>query len=198
MSLPIITIARSYGSGGRIIGEKVATLLGIPFYDRALIQITAEKSGFHASVVEHMQHKKPTSLLYTLSGSHMEVPLQDQVFFAQAEVIRELAKEGPCVIVGGCADTVLEDKAKLLKVYIHAPLKERAERTKSVYKEEAKNHLDYVKKMDKKRRAYYDYFSHKTWGKADNYHLSIDSSIGLDMAADLIMRTARQMAEEQE
>lgn len=196
MSLPVITIARTFGSGGRIIGEKVATLLGIPFYDRKLIQITAEKSGFHAAVVEHMQTKKPASLLYTLSGAAMDVPLQDQVFFAQASVIRELAEEGPCVIVGGCADSLLEEKAKILKVFIHAPLEERAERSRDVYKAEAKDYKDYVKKMDKKRKAYYDYFAHRTWGKAEHYHLSIDSSIGLDMAADLIMRTARQMAEE--
>ncbi len=196
MSLPVITIARSFGSGGRIIGEKVATLLGIPFYDRHLIQITAEKSGFHAAVVEQMQHRKPASLLYTLSGSGMEFPLQDQVFFAQSEVIRELAAEGPCVIVGGCADSVLEHKTKILKVFIHGPLEERAERARDVYKHEAKDHKDFVKKMDKKRKSYYDYFAHRTWGKADNYHLCLDSSIGLDLAADIIMRTAREMAEE--
>lgn len=197
MSLPIITIARTFGSGGRIIGEKVATLLGIPFYDRKLIQITAEKSGFHAAVVEQMQHRKPASLLYTLSGSGMEFPLQDQVFFAQASVIRELAEEGPCVIVGGCADSVLEGKAKQLKVFIHAPLEERAERTRETYKVDTKDYKDYVKKMDKKRKSYYDYFAHRTWGKAENYHLCLDSSIGLDMAADLIMRTAREMAEKE-
>lgn len=197
MPYPIITIARSFGSGGRIIGEKVATLLGIPFYDRALIQITAEKSGFHAAVVEQMQHKKPASLLYTLSGAHMEMPLQDQVFFAQAEVIRELAKQGPCVIVGGCADSVLEElHPKLLKVFIHAPFEQRVERTEKVYKPDAKNYKDYVKRMDKGRKAYYDYFAHRTWGKAEHYDLCLNSAIGLDLAADLIMRAAREMAEE--
>lgn len=197
MAYPIITIARSFGSGGRIIGEKVATLLGIPFYDRALIQITAEKSGFHAAVVEQMQQRKPTSLLYTLAGGHMEMPLQDQVFFAQAEVIRELAKQGPCVIVGGCADSVLEElHANLLKVFIHAPFEERVARTKEVYKPDAKNYADYVKRMDKGRKAYYDYFAHRVWGKAEHYDLCLNSSIGLDLAADLIMRTAREMGEE--
>lgn len=196
MSLPVITIARSFGSGGRIIGEKVATLLGIPFYDRHLIQITAEKSGFHAAVVEQMQHRKPASLLYTLSGAGMEFPLQDQVFFAQSEVIRELAAEGPCVIVGGCADSILEHKVKTLKVFIHGPLEERAERARDVYKHEAKDYKDFVKKMDKKRKSYYDYFAHRTWGKAENYQLCLDSSIGLDLAADIIMRTAREMANE--
>ncbi len=197
MSLPVITIERSFGSGGRIIGEKVATLLGIPFYDRHLIQITAEKSGFHAAVVEQMQHRKPASLLYTLSGSGMEFPLQDQVFFAQSEVIRELAAEGPCVIVGGCADSILEHKTKVLKIFIHGPLEERAKRTEEVYKTEAKDYKDYVKKMDKKRKSYYDYFAHRTWGKAENYHLSLDSSIGLDLAADIIMRAAREMSEKE-
>lgn len=197
MPLPIITIERSYGSGGRIIGEKVATLLGIPFYDRQLVQITAEKSGFHASVVKQMQEKKPASLLYTLSGAAMDFPLQDQVFFAQASVIRELAEKGPCVIVGGCADSILEDRAKILNVFIHAPLDERAERTEKVYKAQAKDYKDYVKKMDKKRRSYYDYFSHRTWGKTENYHLCLNSSIGLDLAADIIMRTAREMADDE-
>ncbi len=198
MAIPVITIARSYGSGGRIIGEKVATLLNIPFYDRQLVQITAEKSGFHATVVEHLQKKKPASLLYALSGSSLNIPLQDQVFFAQASVIRELAEKGPCIIVGGCADSILEENHRILKVFIHAPLDECAERVRDVYKNEAKNYKDYVKKQDKERRAYYDYFSHKTWGKAENYDLCINSSIGLDMAADLIVRTAKAMAAEAE
>lgn len=198
MAIPVITIARSYGSGGRLIGEKVATLLNIPFYDRQLVQITAEKSGFHASVVEHLQKKKPASLLYALSGSSLNIPLQDQVFFAQSSVIRELAEQGPCVIVGGCADSVLEEEHHILKVFIHAPMDDRVDRVRDVYKKEAKNHTDYVKKKDKERRAYYDYFSHKTWGKAENYDLCINSTIGLDMAADLIVRTAKAMAAEAE
>ncbi len=191
MAIPVITIARSYGSGGRIIGEKVATLLNIPFYDRQLVQITAEKSGFHASVIEHLQNKKPASLLYALSGSSLNIPLQDQVFFAQSSVIRELAKQGPCVIVGGCADSILDEEPHILRIFIHAPLDERADRVRDIYKNEAKNYKDFVKKKDKERRAYYDYFSHRVWGKAENYDLCINSTIGLDAAADLIVRAAR-------
>ncbi len=196
MSLPIITIGRSFGSGGRIIGEKAATMLGIPLYDKELVQITAEKSNFCAAVVEQMQQKKPASLLYTLSGSMMEFPLQDQVFFAQSAVIRELAPKGPCVIVGRCADSILEEEGiRLLKVFVHAPDHERAKRAKETYHVEAKDIGDYIRKMDKKRKAYYDYFAHRTWGKSENYHLCINSTIGLDMAADLIVRLAREFPE---
>lgn len=198
MALPIITIGRSFGSGGRLIGKKVATLLNIPLYDRELIALTAERSGFHETVVEQMQQDRPASLLYTLTHTSIEVPLQDKVFFAQTKVIKELAAQGPCVIVGRCADSILEQDHHTLEVFIHAPLEMRAERAEKVYHLEAKNFKDLVKKKDKARKAYYDYFTHRTWGKADHYDLCINSAIGIDLAADLIVRTARAMAEETE
>lgn len=196
MPLPIITIGRSYGSGGRLIGKKVATLLNVPVYDRELIEMTAERSGFHQTVVEQLQQSKPISLLYALSNSNIEVPLQDQVYFAQAKVIRELAEKGPCVIVGRCADSILEGKHKVLEVFIHAPLELRAERAEKIYQQKAKNFKTFVRKQDKARKAYYDYFTHRTWGKADHYDLCINSAIGIDLAVDLIVRAAREMAEE--
>ncbi len=195
MPLPIITIGRSFGSGGRLIGKKVATLLNIPIYDRELVEMTAERSGFHHAVVEQMQQNRPVSLLYTLSTSALDVPLQDQVYFAQAKVIRELAEKGPCVFVGRCADSILEESHKVLEVFIHAPLEMRAERAEKVYKLQAKNFKDLVKKKDKARKAYYDYFTHRTWGKSDHYHLCINSAIGIDLAADIFARAARDMAE---
>lgn len=197
MPLPIITIGRSYGSGGRLIGKKVATLLNVPVYDRELIEMTAERSGFHQTVVEQLQQSKPISLLYALSNSNIEVPLQDQVYFAQAKVIRELAEKGPCVIVGRCADSILEGKHKVLEVFIHAPLELRAERAEKIYQQKAKNFKTFVRKQDKARKAYYDYFTHRTWGKADHYDLCINSAIGIDLAVDLIVRAAREMAEEE-
>ncbi len=196
MPLPIITIGRSFGSGGRLIGQKVATLLNIPLYDRELIALTAERSGFHEAVVEQMQQDRPASLLYTLNHASIEVPLQDKVFFAQAKVIKELAAQGPCVIVGRCADSILEQDFHTLEVFIHAPLELRAERAEKVYRLEAKNFKNLVKKKDKARKSYYDYFTHRVWGKADHYDLCINSAIGIDLAADLIARAAREMAEE--
>ena len=196
MPYPIITIGRSFGSGGRLIGKKVATLLNIPIYDRELIEMTAERSGFHQAVVEHLQQSKPVSILYALSNSNVEVPLQDKVFFAQAKVIRELAEKGPCVIVGRCADSILEENFKVLEVFIHAPLEMRAERAEKIYQQKAKNIKALVRKKDRARKAYYDYFTHRTWGKADHYDLCINSAIGIDLAADIIARTAREMAEE--
>lgn len=196
MAYPIITIGRSFGSGGRLIGKKVATLLNLPVYDRELIELTAERSGFHEKVVEHLQQSKPTSLLYAISNSNINVSLQDKVFFAQSKVIRELAEKGPCVIVGRCADSILEEDHKVLRVFIHAPLEMRAERAEKVYQKKAKNFKTYVRKQDKARKAYYDYFTHRTWGKADHYDLCINSAIGIDLAVDIIARTAREMAEE--
>lgn len=195
MALPVITSGRSFGSGGRLIGEKVATLLSVPLYDKDLVQIIAERSGFSAAVVEHLQQKKPGSLLYTLSTSPMELPLQDQIFFAQSAVIKELAHKEPCVIVGRCADSILEEeKVSVLKTFVYAPLKMRAERARDVYHIEAKDMEDYVRKMDKKRRAYYDYFAHRTWGKLENYDLAVNSAIGIDLAAELIARAAREIS----
>ncbi len=199
MSLPIITIGRSFGSGGRIIGEKIATLLNIPLYDKELVQITAEKSGFHATVVEQMQQNKPASLLYSLSGSVIEYPLQDQVYYAQAAVIRDLAKKGPCVIVGRCADSILEHEARIMKVFIHAPVSQRAARAKDEYKITSKKPLDYIKyvrKCDKKRKSYYEYFTHRPWGKAEHYDLCLNSAMGLDVVADIIVRAAKEFPEE--
>ena len=193
MSYPIITIARQYGSGGRTIGEKVATLLNIPFYDSKLVEYIAEKSGFCAAVVEQMSQKKPASLLYALSGATIEFPLQDQVYFAQAKVIRELGEKGPCVIVGHCADSILAEEQRVLKVFLYADAENRAKRSKEVYKDEAKNHLDHVRRMDKKRKGHYDYFTHSTWGKTENYDLCINTDIGLDLVADIIARIAKEM-----
>ena len=193
MSYPIITIARQYGSGGRSIGEKVSTLLNIPFYDRKLVEYIAEKSGFCAAVVEQMSQKKPASLLYALSGATIEFPLQDQVYFAQAKVIRELGEKGPCVIVGHCADSILDENHRVLKVFLYADAESRARRSKEEYKDEAKNHVDYVRRMDKKRKGHYDYFTHRTWGKSENYDLCINTDIGLDLVADIISRVAKEM-----
>jgi len=192
MSLPIITIARQFGSGGRIVGEKVSTLLNIPLYDRKLVEFTAEKSGFCAAVVEQMSQKKPASLLYALSGASIEFPLQDQVYFAQAKVIREIGEQGASVIVGRCADSILEEK-RLLRVFLYASDEARIKRTKEEYKIEAKNYADFIRKKDKKRKGYYDYFTHRSWGKSENYDLCINTDIGLDLVADIIARTAREM-----
>ena len=197
MPLPIITIGRSFGSGGDLIGKKVATLLNIPFYDRELITLTAKRSGFHEAVVEQMQQDRPASLLYTLTHTTIEVPLQDQVFFAQTKVIKDLAAKGPCVIVGRCADSILEQDYRTLEVFIHAPLEERMERAEKVYQLKAKNFKELIKKKDKDRKAYYDYFTHRAWGKADHYDLCINSSIGIDLAADIIARAARELADEE-
>ena len=126
----IITIARQYGSGGREIGEKVASKLGIPFYDRELITLAAKQSGMSPEIFEKADEKATNSLLYSLMmgnytfGSQVtpmnNLPINDKLFLAQSDIIRDIAEKGPCVIVGRCADYVLRENKNCLHVFIYA------------------------------------------------------------------------------
>ena len=120
------------------------------------------------------------------------LPVTDQVFIAESEVIRKVAGEGPCVIVGRCADYVLRRQEGVLNVFIHAPLDERIFRTKETYQVDAPDIRSYVLKQDKNRAAYYEHFTDSVWGKAENYHLAINSTIGLDTTVELILALAKE------
>lgn len=182
----IITIAREYGSGGRLIGQQLAKELNIPFYDKELIKLAAEESGFTEDFIERMERKKTVSFFDNLYMTGQELPVADQVFLIQSQVIRKIAQKGSCVIVGRCADYVLRDYDNCLRIFIHAPLEWRIKCVRDVYHENVANYYDYLQKQDKNRAGYYNYFTQKKWGKAQNYHLSIDSSIGIPNAVRVI------------
>lgn len=186
MSIPVITIAREYGSGGRLIGEKVAKNLGIPFYDKELILIAAKKSGFSEEYIRRSEQIKSASFLYSLYMTSQVLPMSDQIFLIQSKIIQELAEQGPCVIVGRCADYVLRNNPNCMNVFIHAPVEERLRRATEEYGDKAVNMEDYVRKQDKKRSSYYNYFSQNKWGNAKNYQLAINSTIGITQTATLI------------
>ena len=191
-----ITIGREYGSGGRIVAQRLAEKLGIPFYDKELISEVAKKTGFTENFIRDAENKRPTnSLLYDLYRSVQVPSIPDQVFIAQARVIRELAEQGSCIIVGRCADYILRDDPSCLKVFIFAPLKERVRRAKEVYgaREDGSNLESFVRRQDKTRASYYNYFSDSKWGDRRTYDLCINSRIGIDTAAGILERTARQM-----
>lgn len=194
-NMPIITISRQYGSGGRFIGKRLSEKLGIPFYDQALLNLAAKQSGLASELFEHAE-KAASGLNFLLSMStHVPglagPPLNDQVFMIQSDVIRHLAEQGPCVLVGRCAGDVLRDRTDCLNVYVHASLPDRIDRAVKHYgvpREQAKIIL---RKMDKNRAAYYEYYTNRRWGQAENYHLSLNSdSLGIDACVETIALVA--------
>ncbi len=190
----IITISREYGSGGRIIGQKVSEKLGIPFYDNELINLAAERSGINEEYFKEVDTMPKSSIILTLSvlSPSTEVygmPLNEKIFLAQSKVIREIAEEGPCVIVGRCADYVLENNPNVVNVFIHSPMPNRVKRVKEVYGDKVHDNIEsYIKKIDRRRASYYSFFTDKSWGKANNYSLVLNSDqIGIDNCVDIII-----------
>ena len=191
MSYPIITISREYGSGGRAIGQRLAQELGIPFYNKELILMAAKESGLSEEYIKKTEQMKSTSFLYGLYMGAQQLPMNDQIFLVQSKIIRKIAEEGPCVIVGRCADYVLRERDDLLSVFIHAPLEFRAQRARKVYEKEAGNIEDFVRKKDKKRASFYNYFSQNKWGDARHYHLAVSSVYGVDFAVEVLKHAAQ-------
>lgn len=189
----VITISREFGSGGHLVGEKLAKELGIPFYDNELILLAANESGLGQELFENMEEKPTTSFLYSLSmmsstAGTYSMPLNDKVFLVQSDTIRKVAEKGPCVIVGRCADYVLENRSNVVNVFIHSPFEKRVERImqeRNLPREKAEST---VSKSSKKRATYYNYYTGKKWGDVNNYHLAIDDSeVGIDGAVKLIL-----------
>ena len=195
MSNYVISISREFGSGGRLIGKRLAAQLGIPCYDRTIIQKTSEKSGlspdFIARAEERARSRFHLSAAPAGVGSSpisQGVPVSHQVFFAQAEVIRELAGEGPCVIVGRCSDYVLGERPECLKVFIHADMASRVERCVEEYHIPSEDMARRVVQMDKGRANYYNYYTGHTWGDMRRYDLTLNSGmIGVEGAVQLIV-----------
>lgn len=187
----VILISREYGSGGREIGEKLAKELNIPFYDRELIMLACKESGFDMSLFEKTeeQSKHPISYflsMYSSSMSPYDLSINDQVFLIQSKVILEVAKES-CVIIGRCADYILRDDPDILRIYIHAPLKDRVSRAVEKYHEDNNNIEEKVRRIDKNRATYYNYYSNRKWGKLENYDITINSSkLGIEKSIDVI------------
>ena len=186
----IITISRQYGSGGRTIGRMVAEKLGIPCYDQEIITQIAEKSGFCEEYIrEKGEYTNTGSNFFNAIGiSYLNgLSLQDRLWIEQEKVILELAEKGDCVIVGRCADFILQDKVECVKVFIHTSMKNRIDRIIKYYNESETPTEKSLEAKDKRRRAYYQYYTDVDWGIAKNYHLCLDSGeLGVETCADII------------
>lgn len=195
----IITISRQFGSGGREIGEKLAQKLGILFYDNELITRAAKESGFSEKAFENVEKKAANSLLYSLAmgmGAYgnqdmgfTHLSLDDQLYLVQTNEIRKVAKEGPCVIVGRCANHILRKYDNAVHIFIWADLEFRVKRVVNSYGLDSIKAKEEIMKMDKSRANYYNYHADEKWGIAENYHLSMKSDYaGIDNSVECILR----------
>lgn len=182
----IITIAREYGSGGRLIAQKVAQKVGLVYYDNEVIDLAAREMGMDVDAIRKVAEQKSSSFMYTMSSSSFSLPLNDQVFVMQSKIIRHLANHDSCIIVNGCADYILEDYDDVLSIFIHAPLESRIRRVKEDYQEVHDDYKKYVTKRDKGRSNYYNYYTTKKWGHLKNFDLTINSDLGIDEVATII------------
>jgi len=199
MTNRIITISRAFGSGGRTIGKEVARRLGIPYYDKELVDAVAKESGFHADFIEEAGEYAPvsSSFLFNIAMSPNpmamvnNMSMADQLFVCQSNVIKELAEQGPCVIIGRCADYILRDRDDCLHVFIHADMEHRAERIVRLYGETKQTPQKRLADKDNKRRVYYKHYTSRNWGEAQNYHLCLNSGlVGVEKCADIIVDIA--------
>lgn len=195
MEKKIITISREFGSGGRTIGHQVAEKLGIPFYDKELVEHITLESGFAPKFVEENGEHAPGRSLLSYAFAPQGVPgvmnglsTADFLWNVQCNVIQQLAEKGPCVIVGRNADYILKDHPDAFHVFIHASMAFRANRIVRLYGESEKSPEARLQEKDKRRRINYQHYTGRTWGAAQNYDVSLCSStIGVEECADLIV-----------
>lgn len=200
----VITFARQFGSGGHEVAKTTAEILGIPFYDKELIAIAAKESGLSEHLFDGLDEKPTNSFLYSLvmgvqSGAstycrYGDVTGYDNIFRIQAQVIRQIADKEPCVIVGRCADYILQEYENLVSVFVHANIEQRIERIMQRYDLKEKNAEDYINKTDKRRNSFYNFYTNRVWGSVDNYNLAIDTAqIGIKNAAEIIAEYVKKL-----
>ena len=198
----IITIGREFGSGGHEIGAHLAEKLEIPLYDKEMLDRASKDSGIAEEILKAHDEKPTSSFLYSLvmdtyslgykTGSYSDMPINHKIFLAQFEAIKKIADEGPCILIGRCADYALENYSNVLSVFIHADTTKRAKRISRMYDMTESKAREMILRTDKKRGSYYNYYTNKKWGSAKDYNLCIDSGkLGLDNAAKIIINAVQ-------
>lgn len=190
----IITISRQFGSGGSAIGHKLAERLGVPCYDKTVSELTSVETGFSHAFVSNSEDKYSGPFTYaSYLGMNSFLPVYDQIFFAQREVIVTLAKKKDCVIVGRCGAPILRERnIPSFNVFICAPIEERIARTAAKYSVDKKEAARMIKKNDKARAVYNRQYADFEWGKVDNYDICINSAMGEEKTVELILAAAKK------
>lgn len=184
----IITIGREYGSGGRFIGKLLAERLNIKFYDNELLAKASEESGLSEAIFKSYDEKKDSLFAVGMGMYTYDIALGQKVFLAQFDTIKKIANEESCVIVGRCADYVLRDYPNVINVFICAPMQKKINRAVTYYSLDPDKAEHIIIKTNKKRKAYYNFYTENEWGKASNYDLCINSKIGVEKCVDAIER----------
>ncbi len=194
----IITIGRQFGSGGREIGCQLAKHFNVPFYDKELLTRAAKESGYCEEMIKNHDERPTNSFLYNLvmdtysfgynSSSFVDMPISHKVFLAQFDTIKKIADEGGCVIVGRCADYALEEYPNCINIFIHADEQQKINRIMKRHDVDEQKAREMMRKTDKKRQSYYNYYSSKKWGRSDSYDLTINSStLGIEGTVKLLI-----------
>lgn len=198
----IITISRQFGSGGRDIGKKLADALGIKYYDRELIEMAAKESGFDKEMFEDTTAN--TSRLFRFINTFgyslgaplsvmNDITMSDQIFLIQSRVVEQAADSGPCVIVGRCADYVLDNRDDVLKVFIAGDMNDRKKRAIQYYEVDERDVEASIRKIDRNRKGYYDYYTDKKWGAAESYDVCLNTSVfGIDGCVAILKQLLEQ------
>lgn len=190
MEKKIITISREFGSGGRTIGKQLADKLGVSYYDKELIEKLAEQTGLAKKYIEEHGEYAPATHLFSYAFVGRGIngqSISDYLWSEQRKKIQEIAEKESCVIVGRCADYILKERADVLNVFIHAPMADRAKRIVEVYGETDVEPAKRLLEKDKKRAINYKYYTEQEWGRASNYHVTLDSSVfGIEGCVNLL------------
>ena len=195
MAKRIITISREFGSGGRFIGEEVAKKLGIAYYDKEMIGQIAEQAGLSSEYVREIAELSPKKgwFAYAFSGRDITgKSVEDMVYEAQRKVIMEIAEKENCVIIGRNADFILKDRKDVLNVFIHGSIPEKVRRICSLYNVTEVDAIKMINDIDKRRRTNYNFYTEQKWGMAENYTMSLNSSVlGYDLCQKIIIDCAK-------
>lgn len=198
----IITIGRQNGSGGAEIGRLIAAKMGVPFYDKERLKEFAVENGLGKAIMDSYGERHATSLLFALSTSaysfgyydaSQDSAISQKAYLTAFETIRVVAKQGPCVIVGRCADYVLRKNPGSFHVFIHAPIRARASAVSARMGIDTDSAEEEIREQDRLRQNYYNYYTTKSWGQVESYHLAVDGSIlPLADTAEMILQYAKK------
>ena len=181
----VIVIGRQYGSGGHDIGKMLAEQLGYKFYDQEIIKMAAGTTGMTSEFIGKREEAMTNSLLYDLVnqmyqyGNEKEEAPKDKIFEAESEVIRKLAEQGDCVIIGRCSDYVLKDNSRVLKLFFTAPVESRIRRVMKRLGVDEKEAQHKIRREDKLRADNYRYYTGRIWGAASNFDITLNTDLGI-------------------